>query len=128
MVSIPENAAEITYILATRYDIPAHLIDGQMYDPFASIEGDPFASWDVTRESSEEWIETRDIRLMAFYSDKANYLEMVERMPDWFEYADTTLADRLLIYHVMPGGSSETSQAGHEPAASAQSEKAWEIK
>jgi hypothetical protein len=102
LISIPENAPEITYALATRHNVPAHLIDGQMYDPFSKVEGDPFLNWAETESSLQNWIADRDIRLMAFYDGKASYEEMVTRMPEWFEFLGTALSGRLEIYRVNP--------------------------
>ena len=106
VISIPENVPEITYALASRHGIPAQLIDGQMYDPFSQIEGDPFLNWPETETALKSWLHERDIQLMAFYSDKSSYQEMVVRMPDWFEFLGSTESGRIEIFRVNPNAQS----------------------
>jgi len=102
VISIPENMPAITYILAWKHGIPAHAIQGQMYDPFSGLQGDPFEEWAITESELKAWLVNEDIRLMAFYADKENYQEMVLRMPEWFEYEGSLLNGQIAVYRVSP--------------------------
>jgi hypothetical protein len=100
VISIPENVPAITYVLASKHGIPAEGIQGQMYDPFSGMQGDPFQTWSATEAELQEWLVREDIRLLAFYPDKQNYQEMVLRMPTWFEYQGSILNGQLVVYRV----------------------------
>ena len=102
VILIPENVPAITYVLASKHGIPAEGIEGQMYDPFSSLQGDPFEAWATTESELKAWLVKEDIRLMAFYADKQNYQEMVLRMPEWFEYEGSLLNGQIVVYRVKP--------------------------
>ena len=102
VVSIPENMPAITYILAWKHGIPAEGIEGQMYDPFSGMQGDPFEQWGATEAELKAWLVNEDIQLIAFYADKENYQQMVLRMPEWFEFEGSILHEQIVVYRVRP--------------------------
>ena len=100
-VSIPEDRPYLTYALVQYHGISGENIDGQMYDAFAYIEGDPFARWDERSETIRNWLDRQDIKLLVFYSGKWNYEEMIRREPGWFNYLSTVNRDTVQIYEVL---------------------------
>ena len=86
VISLMEDRPWLTYFLARDHGIPGKAIEGQMYDPFAYISGDPFANWAENREIILDWFSDRNISLLVFYSDKHNYREMVRTEPGWFQH------------------------------------------
>ena len=101
VISIPEDRPWQTYWLVNEFDLDARSIEGQMYDPFAYIEGDPFARWDESSETIRNWLDTQDIKLLVFYTGKWNYEEMIRREPGWFNYVSTANQGTVQIYQVV---------------------------
>lgn len=100
-VSIPEDRPYLTYALVQYHGISGENIDGQMYDAFAYIEGDPFERWDEGSETIRNWLDTQDIKLLVFYSGKWNYEEMIRREPGWFNQVSTANRGTVQIYQVL---------------------------
>lgn len=113
VISMMEDRPWITYFLAHDYDIPADRMQGQMYDAFAYMSGDPFANWEGNRESVLQWLDANDIRLLVFYSGKSNYEEMISREPRRFRFLKVVNGGTISIYRVVSpsadsGGYSDT--------------------
>ena len=100
-ICYPEDRPEITYALTRYHGVAAENLEGQMYDPFAYFEDDPFADWQSSRQEIKSWLISQDIQTLVFYTSKDHYLEMIGREPDWFEFAGTTQNGRLQIYSVL---------------------------
>ena len=98
-ILIPEDRPFLTYLLARDHGILGKNLQGQMYDPFAYFDvKNPFTVWDESRQAIERWLVGDDIRLLAFYVDKNNYLEMIRREPWWFKHLATSGRGRIEIY------------------------------
>lgn len=100
VISIPEDRPPLTYSLVRFHGFTGPQLEGQMYDPFAYFEGDPFSDWSESRDAVEDWLVTRDIRVLVFYSEKENYEEMIQREPQWFHYLRSTQDGLMQIYEV----------------------------
>lgn len=111
VVSIPEDRPEYTYFLARYHGVPAKGIQGQMYDAFAYIEGDPFADYATTEPRLRNWLVGNDIRLLVTYSHDDTYREMIARSPGWFTRADTLLNGAIEVYYVHPSATSNNNTA-----------------
>jgi hypothetical protein len=105
-ISIPEDRQALTYALARFHGIEGKNLDGQMYDPFAYIEGNPFTNWDQNRQVIRAWLVDRDISMLVFYRGKANYEEMVAREPGWFVNVGSAYDGAVLLYRVRQNGDS----------------------
>ncbi|MFQ5923050.1 MAG: hypothetical protein ACE5M4_09415, partial [Anaerolineales bacterium] len=99
-ILIPEDRQALTYALVRNHGIEASNLEGQMYDPFTYMEGDPFADWEQNREFVLDWLSDHDIRLMVFYDGKSTYDGLIQREPDLFEYRATVHYGTLDIYSV----------------------------
>jgi hypothetical protein len=100
-ILIPEGDPNLTYVLVHFHGFTADEIIGQMYDPFAYIEGDPFVNWAESRETVIAWIEREQIRLVVFHTSKETYQEMVAREPGVFRFVGTAGDGAFLIYEVI---------------------------
>jgi hypothetical protein len=100
-ILIPEGDPNLTYVLVHFHGFTAHEIIGQMYDPFAYIEGDPFANWAESRQAVIAWLEREQIRLVVFHTSKETYQEMVRREPALFRFVRTVGDGAFLIYEVI---------------------------
>jgi hypothetical protein len=72
-----------------------------MYDPFAYIEGDPFANWAESRQAVIGWLEREQIRLVVFHTSKETYQEMVRREPALFRFVRTVGDGAFQVYEVI---------------------------
>jgi hypothetical protein len=102
-IAIPEDRPAMVYALVYNHGISGRNLEGQMYDPFSYIQSDPFADWANNRLLLEDWFARRDIQLLAFYSGKYNYEQMVEREPAWFQRLGSGFRDTIKIYQVTIG-------------------------
>jgi hypothetical protein len=98
---IPEEDPNLTYLLVQFHGFKAQDLLGQKYDPFAYFEEDPFLNWSKAREDIVEWLETEDIRLVVFNTQKETYQEMVRREPSLFQFVTQTSKGSLDIYRVI---------------------------
>ena len=99
-IAIPEDRQALTYGLVRFHSIEGKDLEGQMYDPFSYIEGDPFQDWDSNRQVVWRWLKDRNITLLVFYKGKALYEEMIRREPKWFSYETTAYRNTVEIYQV----------------------------
>ena len=97
-ILIPEDRPYLTYLLVRDYGIHASQLEGQMYDPFAYFEGDPFANWEQSRPVIRDWLAREDIRMVVFYTGKGSYEEMIRREPTWFTHLMTAHMGKIEIY------------------------------
>ena len=101
VVSMPEDRPWQTYWLVNDFDLDARSIEGQMYDPFAYMSGDPFANWSENREAISSWLETRNIELLVFDVGETRYEELVRHEPTWFQRLYSTPGRSMYIYRVV---------------------------
>lgn len=106
-IAIPEDRQALTYALVRYHDIEGEDLEGQMYDPFSYMQGDPFEDWQNNREVIKDWFARRNITLLVFYDGKPQYEEMIRREPDWFDYRTTTTRKAIDVYRVQIDGSSD---------------------
>jgi hypothetical protein len=99
-ILIPEDRPYLTYALVEYHGVNGNDIEGQMYDPFAYFEGDPFSSWSESREVVRNWLVEQRIREIAFYKGKTNYEEMISREPGWFRELASAHRGTIEIYEV----------------------------
>jgi len=99
-IAIPEDRQALTYGLVRFHGIEGKDLEGQMYDPFSYMEGDPFQDWDSNRQVVWRWLRDRNITLLVFYNGKAPYEEMIRREPKWFSYEATVYRNTFEIYQV----------------------------
>jgi len=102
-IAIPEDRQALTYGLVRFQGIEGKDLEGQMYDPFSYIEGDPFQDWDRNRQLVWRWLNDRNITLLVFYKGKAPYEEMIRREPGWFSYETSAYRRTIDFYQVHPG-------------------------
>jgi len=95
-----EDRPWLTYFLVHDFGISGTRIEGQMYDPFAYMKGDPFSDWDSNREKIMTWLTERNIRLLVFPSSKANYQKMVTQEPAIFQHEMSIAEGYFEIYRV----------------------------
>jgi hypothetical protein len=100
VVSMPEDRPWQTYWLVNSYGLDARSIEGQMYDPFAYMSGNPFANWSENREPVLSWLEDRNIALLVFDGGDATYQQLVKQEPTLFEKVYSTPGETMLIYRV----------------------------
>jgi hypothetical protein len=102
-ISIPEDRQALTYGLVRFQGIEGKDLEGQMYDPFSYIEGDPFQDWERNRQLVWQWLTDHNITLLVFYDGKPEYEEMIKREPTWFDYETSAYRRTIDIYQVHPG-------------------------
>ncbi|MCK5644625.1 MAG: hypothetical protein KAJ19_27755, partial [Gammaproteobacteria bacterium] len=100
VILIPEDRPYLTYLLVRNHGVTGRNLQGQMYDPFAYFDDDPFTNWSESRKVIRDWLSRDDIRLLVFYSGKPNYEEMIQREPGWFNYIMTAHLGKIQIYEV----------------------------
>jgi hypothetical protein len=100
-ILIPEDRQALTYALVNYHGITAENLQGQMYDPFAYFEGDPFANWQQSKGVITDWLRRLDIRLMVFYSGKETYETMIMMEPSWFRQLATLYHGAVKVYEVV---------------------------
>lgn len=89
-----------TYWLVHHGKVPGQNLVGQMFDPFFYFEGDPYQNWGENREIVLAWLKKEDIRLMAFFDQRQDYLELVERENQYFEKLAFDPRWNLFVYRV----------------------------
>jgi hypothetical protein len=99
-ILIPEDRQGLTYALVRYHGLLASSLEGQMYDPFSYMSGDPFADWTKNRTVVKDWLVSHDIRLILFYDGKSTYESMIQLEPEWFDYESTVHRGTLDIYRV----------------------------
>ena len=99
-ILIPEDRQGLTYALVRYHGLLAGSLEGQMYDPFSYMSGDPFTDWTKNRTVVKDWLVSHDIRLILFYDGKSTYERMIQLEPDWFDYQATVHRGTLDIYRV----------------------------
>ena len=102
-IAIPEDRQALTYGLVRFQGIEGKNLEGQMYDPFSYIEGDPFQDWQKNRQLVWRWLTDHNITLLVFYDGKPQYEEMIRREPGWFDYETSAYRRAVDIYQVHPG-------------------------
>ncbi|MFQ5921688.1 MAG: glycosyltransferase family 39 protein [Anaerolineales bacterium] len=99
-ISIPEDRPGLTYALVQYHGISGSNIDGQMYDAFAYISGDPFEDWDSNREIVLDWLEKTGVRFLVVYRSDAEYMELVNREPNMFRLLEVLYEGSINLYGV----------------------------
>ncbi len=112
VISMMEDRPWLTYFLVQYHGIPAESIDGQMYDPFAYMTGDPFANWEENRGVVLNWLADRNIQLLVFYSGKASYEEMIRREPELFQFERQFAGGEFTVYRVLIGQPGAAARQG----------------
>jgi hypothetical protein len=100
-ILIPEDRQGLTYLLARHHGISGGEMQSQMYDPFFYFEDDdPFTDWATNRDIVADWISRSDIRLMVFSLNNTDYVQMVDREPQWFSFIGIAHGGSTHIYSV----------------------------
>lgn len=102
-IAFPEDRPALTYALVAFHDIDAHAFQSQMYDPYAYIDGDPYANWDENRAIVADWFSRLGIRLLVYDIKKADYERLVDREPAWFHRLGSGFRNEIKIYEVQIG-------------------------
>lgn len=84
-ILFPEGYASILYHFAYDYGVEGRGIEGQMFDPFYYMTGDPFADWGTNRAVILGWLKDDDIRYLIVETDRERYQKLIEREPEVFE-------------------------------------------
>ena len=103
-VLIPETMPSLTYAMVRFQGFEAKDFIGEMYAPFFYMEDeDPLDNWRDHREDVLSWLKREDIRLMVFLRvGKEDYSKLIEREPGIFEFIETVVDKRFLLYKVKP--------------------------
>ncbi len=80
-----EDLPATTYWLVYHGGIKGENLVGQMFDPYYYMEGDPYLNWGENRKIVLNWLKEDNIHLLAFFSSRQRYTELVTREPQYFE-------------------------------------------